>query len=167
MKVLFLDIDGVLNSYQAIHMFHRMRKMNCKEHGIGCEWHPYEDFCPINISNLIEIIEQLPDLKIVVSSVWRMGHSTPDELRTIFDPIKEIAKPIRDAIIDRTDFLGYGTKRGAEIDKWLKEHPEVTDFVILDDDADMEPHMDKLVQTDVYVGLDWNIAHKIIEILKD
>ena len=46
-----------------------------------------------------------------------------------------------------------GTKRGIEIKKWLSDNPEVTDFVILDDDSDMEEYNEtNLVQTNFYEG---------------
>ena len=43
--------------------------------------------------------------------------------------------------------------RGYEIDFWLRQHPEVDRFVILDDGSDMEMHTHRLVQTDAQEGL--------------
>jgi hypothetical protein len=43
--------------------------------------------------------------------------------------------------------------RGHEIDAWLKLHPEVDRWVILDDGSDMEMHKNRLVQTDPQEGL--------------
>jgi hypothetical protein len=43
--------------------------------------------------------------------------------------------------------------RGEEIQAWLTENPDVTQFVILDDDSDMAHLIDHLVQTDHKVGL--------------
>jgi hypothetical protein len=43
--------------------------------------------------------------------------------------------------------------RGHEIDFWLRKHPEVDRFVILDDSGDMAMHKNRLVQTDPDVGL--------------
>jgi hypothetical protein len=43
--------------------------------------------------------------------------------------------------------------RGHEIDLWLRKHPEVERFVILDDCSDMAMHTNRLVQTDCQEGL--------------
>ena len=49
-------------------------------------------------------------------------------------------------VIDITPNLTYGhgltthTPRGKEIQQWLDEHPEVTNYVIFDDDSDMLEH---------------------------
>jgi hypothetical protein len=46
----------------------------------------------------------------------------------------------------------YDSKRGDEISAYLKEHPEVTNYLIFDDDADMTIHMNRLVKCDGLVG---------------
>lgn len=58
--------------------------------------------------------------------------------------------------------------RGKEIDEWLSKHPEVTKYVILDDDTDMEEHqLPFFIKTDPYKdGLNNEVANKVIEILK-
>jgi hypothetical protein len=61
-----------------------------------------------------------------------------------------------------TDFKGH---RGTEIDTWLKNHPSVDKFVIIDDDDDMEPHMDRLVQTHPDLGMNEKDADKAILLL--
>lgn len=43
--------------------------------------------------------------------------------------------------------------RGAQIQSWLDDHPEVTHYVVLDDDADMGPVLDRLVKTTWEYGL--------------
>lgn len=158
MKVLFLDVDGVLNSVQAVYFYHRRNKGTVKT-----EWNPYEEFCPIAISNLVGILEAVPDLKIVVSSTWRLGCVTADDLRKIFDPIPlaDGQKLIKDAIIDRTPAFRDGP-RGNEIADWLKKNP-VAQYAIVDDDSDMlENQMSNFYQTDGYVGLNWRDSDKII-----
>lgn len=48
----------------------------------------------------------------------------------------------------------YENSRGSEIDEWLQMHPEVTNYVIIDDRTDFtenqQPHF---VHVDSYVGL--------------
>jgi HAD domain in Swiss Army Knife RNA repair proteins len=161
MKLLFLDFDGVLNSAQFARLQHRnwvKDKLNPR---------PYRDeFCPICCSNLLWVIEKNPDLKIVISSSWRLG--TPlEELQALLERhgIPGIL------IIGKTPHLvnpGEPTvPRGLEIQKWLDDHKEldVERFCIVDDDSDME-HLSPLhVKTDFQVGLDWIAATKLINLL--
>ena len=69
-----------------------------------------------------------------------------------------------DKLIDRTSF-SKDDHRGTEIKEWMEKHPEVTSFVILDDDDDMEPFKNRLVQTDMRFGLSELDANKAISLL--
>lgn len=53
--------------------------------------------------------------------------------------------------------------RGEEIQMWLDEHPEVTNYVIIDDDNDMlDSQESHLVQTSWYDGIqDYNVERAI------
>ena len=56
--------------------------------------------------------------------------------------------------------------RGTEIKRWLDDHPEVTHYVILDDDNDMlEEQFEHFVQTSWTEGLNEECSDKAIEIL--
>ena len=61
--------------------------------------------------------------------------------------------------------LTNGMSRGREIQLWLQQHPEVDSFVILDDDADMDNLIDRLVQTEIETGLTEQDADRAIELL--
>lgn len=89
------------------------------------------EFCPIALGNVEELCRRVPDLKIVVSSTWRLGE-TVEGLQKILAPAKVVAN----AIIDKTPAFKEGP-RGNEIQDWLNRNPQVTHYVILDDDADM------------------------------
>jgi HAD domain in Swiss Army Knife RNA repair proteins len=160
MKLLFLDFDGVLNSAQFAHLQHRAwmkDKSNSR---------PYRDeFCPISCSNLLWIIERVPDLKIVISSSWRLGRSL-HELKTI---LEDQGIP-QDLVIDKTPHLVQANEsvpRGFEIQKWLDDHKEldVEKFCIIDDDSDMEHLSIFHVKTDFRTGLDWFATTKAINML--
>ncbi len=170
MKVLFLDIDGVLNSHQSMHFWHNKRDQEKWENELYKSWQGtlYEylaqEFCPIAISNLEQVMRKVPDLKIVVSSTWRKGNDV-QALKEIFMPFKLISN----VIIDRTPVDPDRGPRGLEIQQWLDEqknhgkvNEQVEKFVIVDDDGDMEHLKVNLVQTDGKVGLDWNKAQEII-----
>lgn len=142
MKVIFLDFDGVLNSTQSV-IYHLRRNTQYDTIFFG-------DWCPIAFSNLVRILDKLPEAKIVISSSWRCGR-TLDELRDI---LKEHGV-VPDKVIDKTPHHSErGSERGWEIQDWLDAHPEVTHYVILDDDADMLEHQKpNFVNTDAHVGL--------------
>lgn len=123
MKVIFLDIDGVLNVIP-------------KE---------YDDFGGIFHSNFIDNLRKIIDetnAKIVISSTWRFGG---------FQRMKDMWK-FRDypgEVIGITPDLWRRSidedshekiDRGHEIESWLNLHPEVDNYVILDDDNDFLPN---------------------------
>jgi len=121
MKVIFLDIDGVLN-------VHGKQRDN-----YGQLFHkPFED-------NLRYIIEKT-DAKIVISSTWRFAG-----LQIMKDmwQKRKLAGEVIGITADCYQLIGEGkfkhyndVKRGHEIQDWLKDHKEVKQYVIIDDDND-------------------------------
>jgi hypothetical protein len=97
---------------------------------------------------------------IVVTSTWRL-----------WDNYKEclINGGLRKGIevLDRTPVI-RDVPRGTEIKAYLEEHPEITYYVIVDDEDDMLPEqMEHLILTDGDVGFtlkDFNKFGKIFEI---
>lgn len=134
---MFLDFDGVLNSHQSFNFWNHNRDQKKWEDSMYASWtgslkeYLGQEFCPIALNNVEDLIRKVPDLKIVVSSSWRIGE-TVDTLKAILAPAKLVSK----AIIDVTPRFS-GKPRGEEIQYWLDKHPEVTDYVIVDDDSDM------------------------------
>jgi hypothetical protein len=159
---LFLDFDGVLNSTQSTLMYWR-------RHGRTTIFTDERYLCPIACSNLTYLMETIPDLRIVVSSSWRL-HNNLSELRSILYMACEITP---DKILGVTPRLPYDpvTKhsppRGEEIQAWLNENQtktSMTDFMILDDDSDMA-HLakDHFLQTDSDVGLTIKDCRAVIQ----
>ena len=118
-KVIFLDIDGVLNVIPQGH------------DRWGAIFHPHL------VDNLKRIID-ITGAKIVISSTWRMGNELPG-MRELWS---DRGLPGEVIGITPNFMYKYGTTlcRGKEIDAYLEEHPEVEKYVIIDDDTDMEPH---------------------------
>jgi len=137
MKVLFLDFDGVLNSRQSQMFWDKKRDQKFWQEEMYSSWegslleYLAHEFCPIALSNVEEIVAHVPDLKVVISSSWRVNNDV-EGLKKILAPAKHLAS----RIIDVTPRF-YGKKRGEEIQDWLDRHPEVTHYVIIDDDRDM------------------------------
>ena len=148
MKTLFLDFDGVLNSDKS---WNKYRPETWKH------------IDPDAMANLREILEAVPDLKIVISSTWRRM-MTIDEFRKFLSKwgISE------EVVIDYTPNGKHLSDdiRGHEIAGWLTLHPNVTKFVILDDDNDMDELMDNLIQTDHKIGLTEKDVKRVVDKLK-
>jgi hypothetical protein len=147
MKVLFLDIDGVLNSVNFSQKQVR-RSLLADTSQID------PDAC----TKLQDLIKKVPDLKIVISSTWRKLFSISDLKQEL--KLKGIDPSV---IIDYTPVI-HNVIRGEEIKAWLNNN-SVTTFAIVDDDADMGDLMPNLVQTDVQVGIQDKDILKIIKLL--
>jgi hypothetical protein len=159
MKVLFLDFDGVLNSHQSAVFWHSKRDQTKWETEMYSDWggslkeYIAHEFCPIALSNMDFLCSRNPDLKVVVSSTWRIGE-TVDSLKKILYPAKHVAN----AIIDVTPH--FSRHRGEEIQRWLDEHPEVTNYVIVDDDRDMlDSQKEHFVNTSELHGFQYGDVH--------
>jgi hypothetical protein len=141
MKVVFLDIDGVLNSFQSIEAARRIKSNRQDSIGVN------EDcFCPMAISNLNTLFEDIHNLWGVVSSTWRKQYDI-EQIRN-FLSMAGFLYPWK--IFDRTPTHLSNYYRGNEIYWWLSDHAEeyeVNSFVILDDNSDMNPYEKHLVQT--------------------
>jgi hypothetical protein len=150
-KIIFCDWDGVLKTVASMIYNNRMKLLGLTDIPT------HESFDPIACSNLEYILEELPDVQLVVSSTWRKNHNL-EALKKILEVNHVLSS--RMIGVTTVDKDGY---RGREIEDYLIEHPEVTEFVIIDDDSDMEPYMDRLVQTDSRNGFTFSDAEKVIE----
>ena len=130
MKLIFLDIDGVMN-----HRTHFERSRQ----------HEGQEFSPLAVRNLREILKAT-GAKIILSSTWRKGLTAKGmkELFAWYDLDKYV--------IGKTPVL-IDQIRGLEIKKFIDEIPSLESFVILDDDGDMGELMPFLVQTSNTHGL--------------
>lgn len=158
MKVIFLDIDGVLNS---------------EEFAIWCRDFP--DFIKNGGSNwvdpkavkMIEDICKDCDVKLVISSSWRM-----------FDVQSTIScfKNYRDLIPLCEYIVGVTPRnsddriwkfRGEEIQHYLNSHPEIDNYIIVDDDNDMlESQRKNFIRCNYLFGLTPSHILNIKEILQ-
>lgn len=129
-KVIFLDIDGVLSTHRTLVLDHE------------------GTFDPIGVRLLKKLLDKNDDWCIVLSSTWRM-FSHPYGLFKSHG-ITSIHRDHSTKIIDH--------HRGSEIQEWLDRHPEIEDYIILDDDSDMlDTQMDKFVQTPFDDGITFKV----------
>ena len=134
MNVVFLDIDGVLNSY-----LWSIRPKTIEEN----QGDP--DLDPIAIK-LLNNFTNTFNLKIVISSDWRISSFCIPRLenagvQNIIDTTPVTIFKMRNSSVHFT--------RGEEIQFWLDSHPEVKKFVIFDDREDFE-QLNNYVKVDSY-----------------
>ncbi len=124
MKIIFLDIDGVLNWRKTVERVHVGRF-------IGID--------PAMVARFNQIIDAHPDAKIVISSTWRNSFSYSTEILDFPGLIKYLqARGLKGEVIDHTPLYFTKRSRGHEIGEWLEDEAKklgVTSFVILDDDV--------------------------------
>lgn len=111
MKVIFLDVDGVLNSDDYFD-----KTMNLNIQGIESE---------IDVEKIKILKKAIVETgaKVVLSSSWRYTRKAQE--------LKELLSHYG-IYTDSTPFIQ--NKRGLEIKKWLIDNSDVDDYVILDDE---------------------------------
>jgi hypothetical protein len=150
LKLLFLDMDGVMNSSQSCSYFWRTK------HGRKCFMPGFNDVCPIAGNNLNHLLEQVPDLRIVISSAWRCFWPLSD-----WNKMADVCPEIVNRVIGMTPEI-RDAQRGDEIEKYLYDNGHGdTPFVVIDDNDDMDKVRSQFVLIDGAVGLTWNDLQKI------
>ena len=168
-KVIFLDVDGVLNSNRTLH------------EDISLE----DDL----ISNLKELVDKT-GAKIILSSSWRLS---TEAVATLMDKLDKFGLVISGMTCDGVDLdwlekyefdatkkyldtkfdwdenrqIKITHDRGAEIFKWLHDHDDCA-YVILDDEIeDIKPYFSEsvIVKTSYKTGLTKEDVKKAIQIL--
>lgn len=151
--ILFLDIDGVLNSTSWA--------IRTEQRGV---W----GIDPDTIPHLQRIVDET-GCEIVISSTWRITHRLPDIRGALIKAGMRHPVPI----VDKTPVLHsrepsgiYVAKiRGDEVQAWIDAIGFEESYVCLDDDADFHPGQ-PLVRTSNYEGLTAADADKCIAILR-
>lgn len=153
MKIIFLDIDGVLNHRGTLRpdFFH------------NCSYKAWDPKCVEALKTILDAT----GAEIVVTSSWRFNL-----IPALFEGFKHYGIKYW---IGLTRFKG--PKRGDEIQEYVEQfvyHPRancqrLANYIILDDDNDMLPNQqDKLVQTSMFNGgLTMEHAKVAISILQD
>ena len=138
--------DGVLNTYDTKRFIYGYAFVDTRK-----------------LLRLRNIIERT-GAQLVLSSTWRLADTPITKI--CYDTLKAEFERVRCPVwVDCTPYLP-GTKRWREIYAWLSIHPEVEDFIILDDLAiELLPYFDKLVQTNPRYGLNKERAELAIKML--
>lgn len=163
-KLIFLDIDGVLNSrvytsspayLQSIEGVSDAELMLIR-HDLHID--------PLAINLLDDLIDK-SGADVVLSSTWR-GKYTPDDITALF-----ATRGFKHKVVDSTPIL-FGKvnssriPRGKEISAYLRSLPQWPDgFVILDDHDDMLNLKNHLVLTSKRTGLTSDDVDRALKIL--
>ncbi len=164
-KVIFLDIDGVLNHQ----LFYEKRipeakkelRKQVKNEEIDRQEYHRRQIDSSSVVFLNDIIEAT-GAKVVLSSSWRLGNSK-EYMQTLLADCGFTGE-----LIDRTPRLEGSMQRGPEIEAWLAESGiAVSAYVILDDDSDMTDYQLKhhYIHVDRYCGLSPTVSYKATRIL--
>ena len=151
-KVIFLDVDGVLNCAAT-------------ERRLASEpAFPFVD--TRKVLRLREVLERTGAL-LVLSSSWREGafaHASVSDRQAYLELRAEFNRLRCPLWVDCTPIMPG--KREEEIEKWLERNPEVTNFAILDDvGIEFDKLKDHLILTSWQTGLNKVVANKVIELL--
>lgn len=136
-KVIFLDIDGVLNAYnrlsELIWKLFRAMKMS--------KWfHSHYDVFGVRTYRvfLLWIIVKFTNANIVLSSSWRGGYLDPTFEKTRRQ--KELQKKLSwfgltvVGVTGKISSEGRYSDRGLEIQDYLNKNNYITNYVVIDDE---------------------------------
>ena len=140
MKVVFLDIDGVLNTSKTFErLYNSFKNTGQKELEIDC----------FRLEYLKKIIEET-NAKIVLSSTWRRFFIKEDnKIIPRNEKGKQFYYLLNDYNIEIYDILSYESDLNREglITNWLSKN-EVDSFVIIDDEPNLFNNLlDRLIKT--------------------
>lgn len=177
MNIIFLDMDGVINSKETFRLISKSEvyKQKCLEDRIVPE---YID--PKLREKINYILKTIPDCKVVWSSSWRLGLR---DSKALIEGVYNKCGFVEDSFLSYTPIM-YKF-RFVEILEWLRffgERYNVEKCVIIDDDSDAEipedlerefgkgsPYIEvgekyncKFFQTDNQIGITDEIKNEII-----
>ena len=162
-SILYLDIDGVLNSLSTAIAF---------KHG-------YTDnhWSPVSVGLLRDLCERA-NCKIVITSSKRKRYTVEDCIEHFTNLFRDIYHWHNAPVIGKTPALGLirnkltqkHETRGYEIEAWFKANGSLVEYtenyVILDDDSDYKAdQMNRFVKCNFANGFDFCAYNKALNIL--
>lgn len=138
MKVIFLDIDGVLQGYgqqnrhkhdlkevkESVIKYYSKDFETVNKYDIGAAKYDWD----IEVVGMFKTICEYSGAKFVISSDWRL-RKTVKQLQLIFS-----LHDLDCYVIDKVGEYPEIDDRGKEIEEYLRHHKEIEQFVIVDDD---------------------------------
>lgn len=140
MNIIFLDVDGVLNSVNKL--IEVYRKTHRPHSGYN---YPFDEKCLKNLQLLVRDTNS----KLVIRSTWRKDIEGRTKLMNV----------LKEYDLDK-EVIGYtpvlNTNREEEIKQYLSMLDYQVNFIILDDKIDMGSLLPYLVNTNPQVGLTYS-----------
>ena len=165
-KIIFLDIDGVLNTEQQQKRFYTEQTNSVDEYG--------SLFDPDAVANLSKIIDET-GADIVISSSWKFwgllklwemwkNRKLPGKVIDV-TPDTEEDEILLNADLSEMERIAL---RGYEIKEWLSFHgKKVSRYAIIDDiDSFLPEQQPHFVQVCPITGITVEDAEKVIKVLK-
>ena len=152
MKILFLDMDGVMNNY-------RYNSYWCKMFGRGVS-DCIDPLCMLQLNRIIDVT----GCDVVISSSWRRWLRDGFDLAA-FEMLLSthgFCGKVVGATSTRRVAAPGETERSKEIRQYLLDNPSITAYAVLDDDT--EP-IENFVHVNNDVGLSFQDAEKAIRLL--
>lgn len=150
MKIIFLDMDGVLCTHRAHYAQggHGLMQVLDRE--------------GIELLNVLCEISDVEEVKYVLSSSWR-GVYSREWMETHLKKFGWTGQFHDDWATKRLHLHG---PRGMEVNEWLSRHSEVTKYVIFDDGTDfLEEQKPFFIHTHVYDGISFRNFEKAVSVL--
>lgn len=157
-KVIFLDIDGVLNPLTNIYY----KKKNNQ---------PTSSYFIKFPGDKIYRLKRICDCtkaSVVISSSWRIGFNV-----NTMEPSKSYKNICNQLIPYGINIIGWtplhqDRNRGREIAQWLDTHNDISNYIIIDDEvSDILPlHRGRIVKTTSMLGLQDIHVNIAINLLK-
>lgn len=138
MKIIFLDIDGVLNNDNHI-------------------YHYGNNYIDNNLLNLFVAVLKSTKSEVVLSCGWKINDF---KLKTLTDKLSRFEINILDIINSNKD--GWINAQ-EEIKKWLKNHPQVSKYCIISSDFDVGQGLKNFFRTDSELGLTEDSSIDVID----
>lgn len=127
---VFLDVDGVLNA-----------RTTCQRTPNG-----YTGIDDARVKILANAIKMYDNIEVILTSDWKEMDESDDDYLYLLEKLDVYGLILSGKTNDQ------GSNRGKGIINYLKNHPEITDFVILDDNKfdfeDYEQLWERLLLTD-------------------
>lgn len=165
-RILFLDVDGVLNSRATMKRRRRPDgSVVVEPGGVGDDRRGMYGWDPEHTKLLLPLLE-LPNFGVVFSTSWRILHPV-DELKGFLHAAGCRATVLGVTPRDGPDEIRGLTRssvRGHQIRAFLREHQKyVESYAVVDDDADMDSVRGRFVQT----GCDTGLEARHVKLLKE
>lgn len=158
-RVVFLDIDGVLNSVEFVE--ERRKPIDTTHDTLHViARHKIDPEAVHRLNRLVETTKA----KVVLSSAWRYWMTT-EFIQEVLEDLGFVGEIIDATLEHEDDGTRYDIDHGRRrlIDLWLKGRDDIDAFVVLDDDLRVHDE-EHFVRTDYRVGLLDKDVDKAIEL---